>query len=75
MTDTASLVRRWRQERGLSQTELAQLIGTGQAAISRIENGRDVPTLPLLTRIATALECRVSIAFESVEDTAVHSRE
>ncbi|MFJ8827300.1 helix-turn-helix transcriptional regulator [Streptomyces sp. NPDC102467] len=66
MTDTAAVVRDWRRRRGLSQAQLAELIGTGQAAISRIENGRDVPTLPLLARIAEALECRVTVSFESV---------
>ncbi|MFI7338419.1 helix-turn-helix domain-containing protein [Streptomyces sp. NPDC050085] len=66
--DPAALVRHWRHERGLSQAQLAALIGTGQAAISRIENGRDVPTLPLLARIAEALGCRLTIAFEQ----AVH---
>ncbi|WP_338696941.1 helix-turn-helix transcriptional regulator [Streptomyces sp. Q6] len=66
MIDTATLVRRWRRERGLSQSRLAELIGTGQAAISRIENGKDVPTLPLLARIAEALGCTVRVSFESV---------
>ncbi|WP_394433721.1 helix-turn-helix domain-containing protein [Streptomyces sp. SGAir0957] len=66
MTNTATLVRTWRRERGLSQAQLAELIGTGQAAISRIESGRDTPTLPLLVRIATALQCKVTVSFESI---------
>ncbi|MEU4090623.1 helix-turn-helix domain-containing protein [Streptomyces aureus] len=65
MNDTADLVRRWRRQRGMSQARLAELAGTGQAAISRIESGRDLPTLVLLNRIAAALDCQLTIAFTS----------
>lgn len=65
MNDTAQLVRSWRRQRGMSQTRLAELAGTGQAAISRIESGRDLPTLALLDRIASALDCRLTVAFTS----------
>ncbi|WP_062651273.1 helix-turn-helix transcriptional regulator [Streptomyces maremycinicus] len=63
MNDTARLVRQWRTRRGLSQARLAELAGTGQAAISRIESGRDLPTLALLDRIALALDCRLTVNF------------
>ncbi|MFE6335233.1 helix-turn-helix domain-containing protein [Streptomyces sp. NPDC002776] len=63
MTDTADLVRSWRRQRGMSQARLAELAGTGQAAISRIESGRDLPTLALLERIAAALDCRLTVSF------------
>ena len=65
MNDTAGLVQSWRQQRGMSQTRLAELAGTGQAAISRIESGRDLPTLALLDRIASALDCRLTVTFTS----------
>ena len=65
MNDTAHLVRSWRRQRGMSQTRLAELAGTGQAAISRIESGRDLPTLALLDRIASALDCRLTVTFTS----------
>ncbi|MFF1708182.1 helix-turn-helix domain-containing protein [Streptomyces sp. NPDC058252] len=63
MNDTAALVRSWRRQRGLSQARLAELAGTGQAAISRIESGRDLPTLMLLERIASALDCDLTVTF------------
>jgi transcriptional regulator with XRE-family HTH domain len=44
----------WRREAGLTQTELAGLIQTKQSAISRIEAGRSVPTLPVIERFARA---------------------
>ncbi|MET8036708.1 helix-turn-helix transcriptional regulator [Streptomyces sp. NPDC005345] len=65
MSDTGELVRYWRGRRGMSQARLAELAGTGQAAISRIESGRDQPTLALLERIASALGCRLTLGFSS----------
>ncbi|MFG2439633.1 helix-turn-helix domain-containing protein [Streptomyces sp. NPDC048508] len=65
MIDAGRLVKAWRIRRGVSQAQLAELAGTGQAAISRIESGRDLPTLALLGRIAAALDCRLTIDFTS----------
>jgi ribosome-binding protein aMBF1 (putative translation factor) len=39
----------------LSQTELARRAGTRQPVISAIENGGQVPTIPMLRRLAHAL--------------------
>lgn len=39
---------------GLSQTELGRLTGLNQATISRIERGRQEPSLSQLQRIADA---------------------
>ncbi|MFI8233821.1 helix-turn-helix domain-containing protein [Streptomyces sp. NPDC085900] len=68
MNDTAHLVRSWRSQRGMSQARLAELAGTGQAAISRIESGKDLPTLALLDRIAAALDCRLTVTFTATEE-------
>ncbi|MFJ8842853.1 helix-turn-helix domain-containing protein [Streptomyces cyaneofuscatus] len=46
---------------GLSQTELARRAGMSQPQISTIEGGDSVPTLALLTRLATALEASLTI--------------
>src|SRR4249920_4179517 len=40
----------------LSQTELASRAGMSQPALSRLEAGGVVPTIPLLERISTALD-------------------
>ncbi len=40
----------------ISQSQLAKKVGTGQAAISRIENMNAKPTLNFLQRIASALD-------------------
>jgi ribosome-binding protein aMBF1 (putative translation factor) len=41
---------------GLSQTELAIRAGMTQPALSRLEAGGVMPTIPLLERISTALD-------------------
>ncbi|MDQ2621669.1 MAG: helix-turn-helix domain-containing protein [Actinomycetota bacterium] len=45
----------------LSQKELADLCGTTQSAIARIEAGRRPPRIDTLERVATALDCELSI--------------
>ncbi|WP_320780213.1 helix-turn-helix transcriptional regulator [Streptomyces sp. CRN 30] len=45
-----------RTELGLSQTQLAERAGMTQPQVSRMEGGDTVPTLPLLRRLAKALE-------------------
>jgi ribosome-binding protein aMBF1 (putative translation factor) len=49
-------VRERRLELGLSQTELAKRSGMTQPALSRLEAGGVIPTIPLLERITTALD-------------------
>ena len=49
-------VRERRQALGLSQTELAARAGMTQPALSRLEAGGVVPTIPLLERISAALD-------------------
>ncbi|WP_328989310.1 helix-turn-helix domain-containing protein [Kribbella sp. NBC_01245] len=46
---------------GLSQTEVARRAAMSQRQISRIEAGDTVPTLPLLERLAEALESELAI--------------
>jgi ribosome-binding protein aMBF1 (putative translation factor) len=48
-------VRERRLALGLSQTEVAARAGMTQPALSRLEAGGAVPTIPVLDRIATAL--------------------
>ena len=46
-----------RQDKGLSQRELAELVGTTQSAIARLERGGRPPRIDTHLRIADALEC------------------
>ena len=46
---------------GLSQRELAELCGTTQSAIARLERGGRPPRIDTLLRIAEALDCDLSV--------------
>ncbi|GAA3792511.1 MULTISPECIES: helix-turn-helix domain-containing protein [Streptomyces] len=55
---------------GLSQAELAERCGMKQPQISRIEGGGTVPTIPLLRRLADALEAELTIELTPHTDAA-----
>jgi transcriptional regulator with XRE-family HTH domain len=50
-----------RKERGLSQSDLAALVGTTQSAIARLESGGRPPRIDTLLRIANALDADLHI--------------
>ncbi len=47
--------------RGMTQAELADMVGTRQPSIARLENGSSMPSLSFLERIAEALDAQVEI--------------
>lgn len=53
----AERVAEQRRARGLSQAELAELCGTTQSAIARLEAGGRPPRIDTLLRLANALDC------------------
>jgi XRE family transcriptional regulator of biofilm formation len=57
-------IREKREEKGMSLRQLAQLIDTNHAYLSRIENGKVTPSIESLIKIANALGCDVSDFFE-----------
>ncbi|WP_245665442.1 helix-turn-helix transcriptional regulator [Actinoplanes subtropicus] len=68
-------VRRLRDERGLSQSSLAETARTTQPVVARLEAGGALPTLPVLHRIARALGLRLEIGFSSdADDDGVRQR-
>ena len=54
------LIQEARQNRNLTQTELAEKIGTSQSAINRIESGKQNITLEMLARISDELSSEIS---------------
>lgn len=48
-------VRKYRKIAGLTQEELAEIIGCSNSHIGQIENGRGVPSLDMMVKIANAL--------------------
>ena len=78
--EVAQQVIRLRIERGLTQAQVAERVGTTQSSIARLESGSREPSLSFLRRVVKALDGRleVRIAPEEVaeETTAyVSSRE
>ena len=60
----AAQVAEQRLARALSQKELAELCGTTQSAIARLEAGERAPRVDTLLRVANALDCRLVIELE-----------
>ena len=54
-------IARLRIQRGLTQAELASLVGTQQPSIARLENGSGKPSLSFLNKIAEALGAKVEV--------------
>jgi DNA-binding XRE family transcriptional regulator len=54
-------IARLRILRGLTQTQLAELVGTRQPSIARLENGSSVPSISFLQKVAAALNARIEV--------------
>lgn len=54
-------VARLRMLRGLTQAQLAEMVGTRQPSIARLENGSSAPSLSFLNKIAEALHAKIEI--------------
>lgn len=52
-------VARLRLIRGLTQAQLAEMVGTRQPSIARLENGTSAPSLSFLSKIAEALGAKI----------------
>ncbi|HWQ83694.1 MAG TPA: helix-turn-helix transcriptional regulator [Anaerolineales bacterium] len=60
-TFCGNLYGRLRLQRGLTQAQLAELVGTQQPSIARLENGSSIPSLSFLHKIASALNARIEV--------------
>ena len=54
-------IARLRIKRGLTQEQLAAIVGTRQPSIARLENGSSLPSMAFLQRIATALKATLEV--------------
>ena len=61
----ADQVAQQRQASKLSQRQLAELTGTTQSAIARLERGGRPPRIDTLLRIAEALDCQLVVELKS----------
>jgi predicted transcriptional regulator len=60
----AEKVAEQRMAKSLSQRELAELCGTTQSAIARLERGGRPPRIDTLLRIADALDCDLLVELQ-----------
>jgi len=58
---------RLRMLRGLTQEQLAGLVGTKQPSIARLESGAVEPRISFLRKVAAALDSRVVIRIEPLQ--------
>lgn len=65
--DISELILSLRKEIGISQQQLSEVTGIPQANISKIENGRYIPSLLLLKRLADGLGKRLVIDFVDID--------
>lgn len=56
-------ITRLRIRHGLTQAQLAEMVGVQEATIARLESGRRITSLSLLRRIAAALNARIELRF------------
>lgn len=50
-------------KKNMTQEEIAEKMGTGQAVISRLENANARPSLSLMKRLAAALDLKLEVHF------------
>ena len=57
-------IRAYREQRGLTQAQLAELVGKGVETISNFERGKTIPALVTLEQIAGHLEVSLMDLFD-----------
>ena len=63
----ADKVSQQRAAKGLSQRELAEMVGTTQSAIARLERGGRPPRIDTLLNIADALDCELVVELRPID--------
>jgi transcriptional regulator with XRE-family HTH domain len=63
-------IARLRIKLGLTQTQLAEMVGTKQPSIARLENGGGSPSLTFLEKVAKALGADIKV--QLIPKTSAH---
>lgn len=74
-SEFARAIRAYRVMNGVSQAELASLVGMAQANISRLESGEHPVSESTVQQIAKAFGYRSAIVFLSAAKEALHESE
>ena len=59
---TGDTIKSLREKKGLTQKQLAEAANMTQPAVARFEAGGTVPTIPLLERLAAALDAELTVS-------------
>ncbi len=68
--EPAQQVARLRIARGLTQAQLAELVGTRQPSIARLESGAMQPSIRFLRKVAAALDAQVEVTLAPRQQTS-----
>jgi len=68
--ELGAAVRVLREGKGWSQTRLAREAGMTQPAVARFEAGGTIPTLPVLQRLARALDANLVVRVDATTNVA-----
>ncbi len=63
-----------REQRGLTQQALADMVGVKRAAIARLEGGNHAPTMTTLLKLVQALDAKLVIDSDGRIDLVAHRR-
>jgi len=63
----SNTLRQAREARGLTQAQLAELVGVSRKTINTVENGVFVPSTVIALKLARALETQVEALFSLAE--------
>ena len=67
-------VRALRAERGIAQELLANLAGVERSHMGKVERGEHMPTLAIIFKIASALECSAAALMTETENQLAAAR-
>lgn len=62
-------LRLFRKEKGMTMVDLGRIAHCSQSFLSKVESGIPVPSLPMLIRIAVALDVKPSSFFDDTSQT------
>ena len=67
--DIGNTIKKYREERDLTQTELAKQLGVSQGLIAQFERGSKIPSMILGKELAAVLSCTVDDLYGERRDT------
>lgn len=67
LLDIGKRIKKFRKDKNLKISDIAEKAGVSNGLISRVENGRTIPSLPVLLNIIGALQIEVSSFFDGME--------